>query len=231
MSNTDCAGSGLYGLERIARSGVALIDGVARLYGDLFRLGIEQNPLWQQATSALGRSSCDIPPPCWVPRALGEVCTPVCAGGTATLSVCIENCQPRPSRARVSVSGCDWAIEIDEPAGIELAPMERRCIRVRARAPQGASDCGRHDCLVWVHGCNAHYLRWRLQVSELGQSACHEVEVADCPDPVHHWYDHFYCERRCTDTLRVPGAALNVSPTQDLIDGREQIRADPKATG
>jgi hypothetical protein len=25
------------------------------------------------------------------------------------------------------------------------------------------------------------------------------VEVEDCPDLIHHWYDHFYCDRPCTD--------------------------------
>jgi hypothetical protein len=24
-----------------------------------------------------------------------------------------------------------------------------------------------------------------------------EVEIEDCPDLIHHWYDHFYCERPC----------------------------------
>src|SRR5262249_11830013 len=39
-----------------------------------------------------GKCSCDIPPPCWMPRNLGEVVTHVCPGGTATLRVRVTNC-------------------------------------------------------------------------------------------------------------------------------------------
>jgi hypothetical protein len=33
---------------------------------------------------------------------------------------------------------------------------------------------------------------------------CNEVEINDCPDMIHHWYDHFYCHRHCQDQ-RTPG--------------------------
>jgi len=24
-----------------------------------------------------------------------------------------------------------------------------------------------------------------------------DIEIEDCPDLIHHWYDHFYCPRPC----------------------------------
>ena len=29
------------------------------------------------------------------------------------------------------------------------------------------------------------------------RGGCHEVRVSDGPDHVHHWHDHFYCNRPC----------------------------------
>jgi hypothetical protein len=36
-----------------------------------------------------------------------------------------------------------------------------------------------------------------VRVGRLCGASCPEVEVDDCPDNIHHWYDHFYCERGC----------------------------------
>jgi hypothetical protein len=83
------------------------------------------------------------------------------------------------------------------------------CIDIPADAPAGA----KHKTIIWVDGCKLHYLIWHVSVGTVGFDSCHEVEVDDCPDYVHHWYDHFYCARPCfnqrsTDTAgRIAGAA------------------------
>jgi hypothetical protein len=64
--------------------------------------------------------------------------------------------------------------------------------------PADAATGQEYEVLLWVRGCQNHYLRWTLKVANRGASCCHEVEVEDCPDLIHHWYDHFYCERPCT---------------------------------
>ena len=43
---------------------------------------------------------CDIPPPCWMPKELGEVRSHVCAGGTATLRLRVTNCGARRAGSR-----------------------------------------------------------------------------------------------------------------------------------
>jgi len=57
--------------------------------------------------------------------------------------------------------------------------------------------------LVWIRGCVDHVVRWTVKSSRRGSDCCHELEIDDCPDYVHHWYDHFYCPRPCRHGNRV----------------------------
>jgi hypothetical protein len=86
--------------------------------------------------------------------------------------------------------------------------MEREWFRASLPTPEGASPGQRYETLVWVLGCNAHYLRWGVKVAENGADSCHEVKVDDCPDYVHHWYDHFYCNRPCSHTRARTGGPV-----------------------
>jgi hypothetical protein len=63
--------------------------------------------------------------------------------------------------------------------------------------PASAEVGERQKSVVWVRGCNTHYLRWTVEVARRGASRCRDVDIDDCPDLVHHWYDHFYCDRPC----------------------------------
>jgi hypothetical protein len=133
---------------------------------------------------------CEVPPPCWWPRSAGEVTSIVCEGALATLRVRVTNCGPV---AR------DFTIEVPEgvsanPPKLSVGPMDRATVTLQR---QGAGEA-----LVWVRGCYDHYLRWTVTTSKLSLSSCHEVEIEDCPDYRHHWYDHFYCDRPCPADAR-----------------------------
>ncbi len=52
---------------------------------------------------------------------------------------------------------------------------------------------------MWVRGCQLHFLRWTVVVASIGADTFYEVDVKDCPDHIHHWYDHFYCPRPCLE--------------------------------
>lgn len=196
MSNSTNIAFGMDTINELAQSGASAMEELTRYMRDLARLGIEANPVLQQITESQRRSSCDIPPPCWLPRSLGEVRSVTCAGGTARLRIRVTNCQPRVGQVQLSVSPADSLVEID-PESALLEPMERGWFNIKLSAPADACKGSRYEVLLWVHGCNAHYLRWILEVSDAGRSSCHEVEIEDCPDYVHHWYDHFYCARPC----------------------------------
>lgn len=141
---------------------------------------------------------CEIPPPCWEPRRLGEVTSFVCPGGTATVRLRVTNCNMRPSKIQFMTSGQNGGVTI-EPPELTLGPMERGVVAVSLKLPASAGPGERREVLIWIRGCKDHFLRWIVEVSDKGLNVCaSEVEVDDCPDYLHHWYDHFYCHRHCT---------------------------------
>ena len=160
-------------IDRGASTGVSLLRSIAR------------SPMLPRLRSC----SCEIPPPCWLPRDLGTVTTHVCAGGSATLRLRITNCGPTTRSIEVDAAG---GVTLS-PAKATLQPFER--VDVLATVAHPGPE---QEHLVWVRGCYDHVVRWSIRVSSRGRvSTCHEIDVEDCPDYVHHWYDHFYCERPC----------------------------------
>jgi hypothetical protein len=140
---------------------------------------------------------CHIPPPCWAPQPLGSIVSHVCPGATATLRLCVTNCGYTRRAIRIDVP-LDSKITVTPPAFM-LEQLERECSTLSVAVPADAAKDSEKEYLVWVRGCKNHYLRWTVKVSSRGGCSCHEVEVEDCPDLVHHWYDHFYCRRPCTN--------------------------------
>ena len=138
---------------------------------------------------------CRIPPPCWAPQPAGEVVSHVCPGGTATLRLCVANCGAAGREVIIKAEHSE-GITITPPE-LRLGPMERKCVTVSASMPADASSCEEREVILWVLGCQDHYLRWSIKTARRGADCCHEVEIEDCPDLIHHWYDHFYCERPC----------------------------------
>jgi hypothetical protein len=143
-----------------------------------------------------GNCGCDIPPPCWAPQPLGEVVSHGCPGSTATIRLRVTNCGAVQRAFQIEAAGKTPAVKIDPP-NLSLGPMERGFVSVSLTLPADASQCQDQEVLLWVRGCQQHYLRWIVRVSSRGGSCCHEVDVEDCPDPIHHWYDHFYTQRPC----------------------------------
>jgi len=144
-----------------------------------------------------GSCDCRIPPPCWIPRALGDVVSHVCPGGTATIRIQVTNCTLASRDIKLEPAAKPGKQIKVEPPSLSLGPMERgffvASMSVAADAGFGQED----EVLLWIRGCLDHYLRWTVRVAKRGADCCHEVAVDDCPDFVHHWYDHFYCQRPC----------------------------------
>jgi len=146
---------------------------------------------------APGEGCCRIPEPCWMPEDLGAVESRVCPGGRAVLRLAIENCDGRGRRFVVTATGAAAGRVSLAPTGLALGPKERGVVTATLGVPAEAPECAEHEALVWVIGCNRHFVHWRVRVEARGASTCHELGVSDCPDYVHHWYDHFYCRRPC----------------------------------
>ncbi len=75
--------------------------------------------------------------------------------------------------------------------------MRRESFEATLKIPENTDSGTRYESILWVDGCNQHYLRWTVIVGSTSFDSCHEVRVDDCPDYRHHWYDHFYCARPC----------------------------------
>jgi hypothetical protein len=180
-------------LDVMTRSGVEVTRAVLESFGALARSAAAINPFLTTAQ----RSCCDIPPACWLPRPLGELTSSACPCGTALIRFRVSNCQPVPASVMVRVPG-ESGLDIKvTPQQAVLQPMERKWFTVVATVPQDACKGEAYENVLWVAGCNEHYLRWTVRVADGISGGCHEIEVEDCPDYVHHWYDHFYCKRPC----------------------------------
>jgi hypothetical protein len=154
-------------------------------------------PLSACATPAKGKSTscgCDIPPPCWAPQPIGDVDSGVCPGATATVRIHVTNCGATTRTMTFQAVGTGVTIT---PASLPLGPMERGKVVASVTLPADADLGSRREVLVWVRGCHDHYLRWTIYAASRAECGCEEVHVSDCPDYVHHWYDHFYCDHPC----------------------------------
>lgn len=142
--------------------------------------------------------NCEIPPPCWMPQPLGEVTSYVCEGGTATIRFRVANCSNTSRKINISVPGSKAGVKITQQ-DVNLGPMERAVVGVSLSVAVDAPCGERREIIIWFRGCREQFLRWTVEVASRGVESCSEVEVEDCPDLIHHWYDHFYCDRPCTD--------------------------------
>jgi hypothetical protein len=147
---------------------------------------------------------CTIPPPCWMPQPLGECTSHVAQCKTACVRLLVTNCDRVQRTITVQATGAHAGQVTISPPSLTLGPMERATISACVAIPEDAKTGEKRESLLWVRGCKEHYLRWTVSVGTVGVDSCHEVEVCDCPDLVHHWYDHFYCARPCPHD-RTPG--------------------------
>ena len=139
--------------------------------------------------------SCEIPPPCWVPQPLGEFTTEACPGNSGVLRLTITNCGMASRTIKVSATNAAVTVA---PASLTLGPLEDGLVVLSLDVPAAASKGQTQRSIVWIHGCKTYYLRWTVVVAASGSSCCAtDVELEDCPDLIHHWYDHFYCQRPC----------------------------------
>lgn len=196
------------------------VTGFARLIEQSTQLGVDLLNSFSSAASSSGLSSalppldlssikiqmpsmqscgCKIPPPCWIPRQAGRVVSHVCPGSTATLRICVTNCGT-VQRTITFDDGGKKTITL-QPAALTLGPLETGCITATLTA---SGECeGEQSAIVWIRGCKEQYIRWTVKAVKRGANcACHEISVDDCPDYIHHWYDHFYCTRPCTSHRR-----------------------------
>ncbi len=184
---------------------------IGHLLGQSTRLGISILGLFGDASArvlcdvAQGRSSlkafggcdsCEIPPPCWEPQPLGQVTSYVAPGGKATVRFRVKNCSF--NSRKITFEAPKGASDITfSPVELMLGPQEHGTVSASVVMSPDAKQGYEREYLLLVHGCRDYYLRWVVKVMPCGFEMCNEVEIDDCPDMIHYWYDHFYCHRHC----------------------------------
>jgi hypothetical protein len=165
------------------------------------------------------RCGCEIPPPCWVPRRLEDVRQRACAGNTAVVQVRLTNAGD--VQRSYDIHASDPAAVI-EPQVVTLGPLEHALVAVSLKLPSTAVEGTLEQCVITLEGCRSYRFLWTIEVEcdgrahrhchhdhhhhrrehcwphrRRGCECCTKVDVQDRPDYVHHWYDHFYCDRPC----------------------------------
>jgi hypothetical protein len=186
-------------LGNVPQAFLHLVQAQLRLGADLFESLTGRNPadLLPKRMPGCGcrpHGSCDIPPPCWMPQPLCDCTSHVCPCAKATIRIVVTNCDPT-SRRIVAVSATGSEVKVTPPQAV-LGPLERATFEATIGVPDDA-DKKTLESVIRIRGCREHYFRWTIRVGAVGLDSCHEVEVSDCPDYLHHWYDHFYCPRPC----------------------------------
>lgn len=174
-------------------------DGISQAINSLldaqYRFGAEIFKVVSQTKLLTGESCCDIPEPCWMPLDLGEVKSIACPNATAVLRLLITNSDRVSRTITVDVAGDAAKSVILAQTSVTLGPKERGIVSATLKIPPDAVINQEFEALLWIRGSRHHFLRWIVRASKEGSDCCHEVEVEDCPDFFHHWYDHFYCIR------------------------------------
>lgn len=144
-------------------------------------------------------SCCDIPEPCWMPRSLGKVHCDLRPGDEGEVCLEIINCDFAPHDYTVEAVGANAGLVAVSKPRFTLSPQERACVTLTLTAPKDQQQdcCCEEVVLIWVRGCRNQYLNWGYHLTDRARRCCHRVCVEDCPDYVHHWYDHFYIQRSC----------------------------------
>src|SRR5262249_43969322 len=100
--------------------------------------------------AALG-CGCEIPPPRWVPRQLGEVRSRGCAGGTATVRMRVANCGGGARQIAVEARADAAGVTVDPPR-LALRPLERGVVVASLSVPAKAGVGEEREALIWVRG-------------------------------------------------------------------------------
>jgi hypothetical protein len=168
--------------------------GIAGWLGQGARVGMDLLGSVQLPSAPRTGGTCEIPPPCWAPQPLGTVTTRACPGTKAVVRLDIANTDMVGRTIDVKTTGGSATAT---PAALVLGPLEEGLVVVSYDVPPTDADGTTRKLIVWVDGCQRHYLRWTVVSTCQGQDCCAEVGVEDGPDLIHHWYDHFYCQRDC----------------------------------
>jgi len=157
----------------------------------------------------VGRLSpgCEIPPPCWEPRLAGTCSVQLPPGSKATIRVHVMNCGWTRQVVMITATGRLAGIVKLEPTTLLIEPQSQATFLVSAHLPDKVKPGEVFQGALLVRGCLDHFARVTVRAAECAAATCCDIYVQDCPDHIHHWYDHFYCPRPCRRISRTEAVA------------------------
>lgn len=152
---------------------------------------------------------CRIPTPCWLPQPSGKCVLTIAPGDSAVIALKVSNCDWVPHTYVVSATGHLAGLLSIMPTTLLLHPLEEQVVHVKVAIPAAALPGMTVIGPILVRGCRIHAVKVVVHVAAATVPAKCTPHVSDCPDNVHHWYDHFYCPRPCLPAVREPGRTPN----------------------
>jgi hypothetical protein len=149
---------------------------------------------------------CEIPPPCWEPRFAGACHVDLVPGSAATVRVHVTNCGWQRQVVGITATGRLAAIVKLEPTTLIVDVQSQATFRVIVRLPDQLPPGEVLSGALLVRGCLDHFARITVRAADCVSLGCCDLHMQDCPDHVHHWYDHFYCPRPCRNLSRTEQA-------------------------
>jgi hypothetical protein len=177
------------------------VNSGARALGDAIA-GLLQAPARMAGALAgsltgCGPRGCEIPPPCWEPRPAGTCSLMLPPGSVARIRVHVMNCAWSRRVVGITAAGRLAGWMKLEPTTQIAGPQETVTFVVSVRIPDTVPIGQMFSGPLLVRGCLDHFARIDVRIAECAVPACCDIVVKDCPDNIHHWYDHFYCPRPC----------------------------------
>ena len=152
---------------------------------------------------------CTIPTPCWLPQPSGKCVLTLAPGDSGVIALRVENCGWVPRTYVISATGHLAGLLTIVPTTFLLHPLEVATVFVKVTVPAAALPGTMVVGPVLIRGCRIHFVKVVVHVAAVSVPVKCEHTVCDCPDNIHHWYDHFYCPRPCLPSVREPGTNPN----------------------
>jgi hypothetical protein len=187
-------------IEASAKAGVAAVQSLTGELPDTLSGVVD----WAASQAGKGQCNCDIPSPCWMPRELCEVISYGKAGNVASITFVITNHSMTDRVLTISTTTPLAGLAFNA-THLSLGPMQRGSVEVTYTIPTTLTSGPGTEILLWIQGCRLYFLRWTVKLGPVSGDTNYEVCVNDQADYLHHWYDHFYCQRPCLPDQRAVG--------------------------
>ena len=176
------------------RTGRALGGALAGLVDAPARVA---NQLAGTVTQRVFTCGCEIPPPCWEPKFIGTCCLDITPGGSAIIRIHVQNCDWANHVVTITAPGKLAAWLKFEPTTMVVGPQQSATFVVTVKVPDNIKIGQMLSGPLLIRGCIDHFARIEVRVTDCAGCTSCDLVAKDCPDHIHHWYDHFYCPRPC----------------------------------